>query len=240
MGEKMNHRIEKYLAIATVTPIAGAVTVHADTFFQHYGEETPFLTLSVGANGSYSGRQAFLTTSLGSNTLAIHAGVALDSMGNFEAGIGVEHNDFQEGAFQAVPLDGPNKGIARLDSNVKLPVNTDSYIDEGKLAFDDSAAFDGEGEQRGYAAGLFILGTDLDDLNPDWITLAWFDIGVNHDTNTLTIYDWAWSGVSSDYPHPPILYTGQTEASTPVPGPAGIMALAAGAAGIRRRRQRAS
>ena len=65
----MNHRIEKYLAIATVTPLAGGIAAQADTFFHHYGGDTPFLTMSLFIDDIDEGdadiMSAALTTSQG-------------------------------------------------------------------------------------------------------------------------------------------------------------------------------
>ena len=68
----MNHRIEKYLAIATVTPLAGGIAAHADTFFHHYGGETPFLSVTLPDQSDGASTSAALTT----NQLTLPHGTA--------------------------------------------------------------------------------------------------------------------------------------------------------------------
>ena len=233
----MNHRIDRYLAVAAVTPMAGAIAAHADSFFHHYGGDTPFLTLSLPDLSDVANTSAALTTSKGLFSIGFGIDMAGDSQ-DFVAGMYFQSDSNAYGAFHCFDM-GTSKapGISRLEEGDKLP-NPDAIKNEfGKLAKEGNGDFAGEGEQRGYVGATIGLGEDFE---LEYVALAWFDIGLNADEGTLTIYDWAWTGVDMDSPVPPILYAGQTEASTPVPGPAGIMALAAGAAGIRRRRQRAS
>lgn len=86
-----------------------------------------------------------------------------------------------------------------------------------------------EGEQRGY------VGFYLETLDPTGAPLGfgigWLDIGYDFDTNTLTMYDWAFNDDGD-------LYAGHDTPPASVPGPTGLLALAAGAAGIRRKRNR--
>ena len=238
----MNHRIEKYLAIATVTPLAGGIAAHADSFFYHYGGETPFLSVTLPDQSDGASASAALTTSQGRWSIGLDIGMAATSqeyiaamfLSSGENGFGVFH------CFEMETNSGSKPGLTRMGEGDKIVPKAPDKIghDEGKLAKSGNGDFAGEGEQRGYAGATIALSEDGS--NIDMIALAWFDVGFNRDEGTLTIYDWAWTGNDFDEPGPPILFAGQTEAMVPVPGAAGIVALAAGAAGIRRRRQRAS
>ena len=237
----MNHRIEKYLAIATVTPLAGGMAAHADTFFHHYGGETPFLSVTLPDQSDASAAQANLTTSQGRWSIGFDIHIAASS-DVYIAGMYLSSGDNGFGVFHGFAMETTDSklGLTRMSEGDKLPAGgpEKEADDVGKLAKSGNGDFAGEGEQRGYVGATIALSEDGDSI--DMLALAWFDVGFNRDEGTLTIYDWAWTGNYGDETGPPILYAGQTEAIVPVPGAAGIVALAAGAAGIRRRRQRAS
>ena len=61
---------------------------------------------------------------------------------------------------------------------------------------------------------------------------GWADISLSTDELSLTVHGWAFEDSGGS------ILAGQTESSTPVPGIGGLAALACGAAGLRRKRNR--
>ena len=97
----------------------------------------------------------------------------------------------------------------------------DTVVDE-QFATGEWAAL-GTDEMRGF------VGWGMD--SPDGTTFGWMDVG--WDGEVLSIYDWAFSTNGS-------IAAGQTSEVSAVPGGTGLAALAMGAAGLRRRRNRSA
>ena len=76
--------------------------------------------------------------------------------------------------------------------------------------------------------GFLALGFDLDGET----VYGWADISLSSDGLNLTVHSWAFEDSGEG------ILAGQTEDSTPVPGIGGLAALACGAAGLRRKRNR--
>jgi MYXO-CTERM domain-containing protein len=93
-------------------------------------------------------------------------------------------------------------------------------VAQGSFEAGEWAAAEDE-ETRGYAG----IQLDLDGTDAfGWVEFGW-------DGDVLTIYDWAYDTEGS-------ISAGETGGATAVPGGAGLVALAMGAAGMRRRRNR--
>lgn len=98
-----------------------------------------------------------------------------------------------------------------------------SIFSSGSTSFNQSSGILAAG-QRGFLA----LSWDLD----DEAVFGWADISLSTDGLSLTVHGWAFedSGVG--------ILAGETGASNPLPGLGGLAALACGAAGMRRKRNR--
>ena len=110
----------------------------------------------------------------------------------------------------------PNKGnipkqVAKIGGSSHNSASSSSF-----------GEFNGEDEERGYIG--FFMETESS------YGFGWLDIGYDFESNTLTMYDWAFNDdgdLNAGHGPPPL-----------VPGPTGLLALALGAAGIRRKRNR--
>ena len=235
----MKHdRIESYVALAATPAVIGGFAT-ADIY--HYDGPA----ISVTTNGVPPGSGSLGSAFVGSFKNFIFGGGSLTFEVSLEAGAfqtnvagagdygraaGLRANGTGSGSEAGfVAINGDNrKNAQRFSYSQKIAPGPDNVAERGVViggsgsgSTDGKGVFNGSSEERGYV-GVFILGPDNQDR---W---GWLDIGYNFDTNTLTMYEWAFNDEG-------MLNAGHL---TVVPGPAGLFALAAGAAGIRRRRNR--
>ena len=230
----MKHdRIESYVALAATPAVIGGIAT-ADIY--HYDGPA----ISVTTNGVPSSSGADIGTFKnfifggGSFTFEVSLEVAAYRNNSTEYGraAGLWANNTgssSEAGFVAINNgDEGKKNAQRFSYSQKIAPSKMNIPDrEVKIGGSTEGSttgkgeFNGSGEERGYV-GVFILGSDNQDR---W---GWLDIGYDFDTNTLTMYEWAFNDEG-------MLNAGHL---TVVPGPAGLFALAVGAAGIRRRRNR--
>jgi len=138
------------------------------------------------------------------------------------ASVVVTGNDPVRFSYSQFPVDGGEGGVNWYNANYPTGTGQD-------IAGDSAGFWNGTGVENGYL--LFRFDPDG---GADSFRYGWFDVGYNNDTDELIVNGWAFDdsgeilgaghGVGEPIP----------EASTLVP--AGLFALAAGAAGLRRRR----
>ena len=230
----MKHdRIESYVALAATPAVIGGIAT-ADIY--HYDGPAISVTTNGLPSGSDTGIGSYKNFIFGGGSftfqVSLEAAAYRDDSSEYGRAAGLWANNTGSGSdagFVALNNgDEGKKSAQRFSYGQKIAPSKMNVPDrEVKIGGSTEGStygkgdFNGSGEERGYV-GVFMLGSDEQDR---W---GWLDIGYDFDTNTLTMYEWAFNDEG-------MLNAGQL---TVVPGPAGIFALAAGAAGIRRRRNR--
>jgi MYXO-CTERM domain-containing protein len=128
---------------------------------------------------------------------------------------------FQAGSIIDDQIQMADSGAVAMSVSAMATVFGDTVVDE-QFATGEWASL-GTDEMRGF------VGWGMD--SPDGTTFGWMDVG--WDGEVLSIYDWAFSTNGS-------IAAGQTSEVSAVPGGTGLAALAMGAAGLRRRRNRSA
>ena len=252
-------RLEQYIRYAAV-PAMGALTVSLSagdsgdipTGFYHYdGPEVAVDRTNVlNASTFLSSQESFISGSgffsFGTQAFATDGGFEVfEAINGYADAFVRTYKEGSSGKVRTVDVEGlaanitgpAHFGSVMLSAGQEVNVGTNSKSArepgvlaaekvgsisiDSKMVSDISEDFgdwrtDGE-EMRGYL-GFESGGAE------GWIDVGW-------DNDSLVIYDWA---VNFDGQ----IVAGQTEAASAVPGAGGIVALAMGAAGLRRRRKR--
>ena len=234
-----NQRIEAYLALAAAPAVIGGIAT-ADV--HHYDgpaisvttnglPEFPDRDIAAYASFSVGGGGLYMNVDLGvaayktgipvveyGRAAAVNGWFSSSTGGGFltrkgGSGIGYEKPNAQRFSYSQKMADP--KTNRPKDGELKIGGSVDGeYGNKGEF----NQEF---GEARGYIGFLIE--------NDGSAGFGWMDIGYDFSSNTLTMHDWAFNDDGG-------LYAGHL--TPPVPGPAGLLALAAGAAGIRRKRNR--
>jgi hypothetical protein len=233
-----NQRIEAYITLAATPAVIGGIA-NADVY--HYDGPS----ISITTNGLPSDESMFDTSHFA------FGGGSMQVMIDMRVGAFSDSGDESYARFAKVragvdkpkgaPIGGgiinsnnpqvSSKSAQRFSYSNKIPgKNTpkaNGFVGGSTTKNSERIEmgnFNGEGEERGYI-GVFLE-------TGDSAGFGWLDIGYDFTSNTLTMYDWAFNDDG-------LLNAGHlTPPGGVVPGPAGLLALAAAAAGIRRKRNR--
>ena len=236
-------------------PTAAAGFAHADSFYSYsYGDsplsinlDNPFNPDSSSSTTPIYGGSAEFQMNLGDINVNMFMGFAQitnpdnsnsnKTVAAFGADTGSKSNPAPYGVVfnnsgskpkngiryaEGDTIDQPKSGKFGSSTAAFKSVNGDT---SGKPNFQKGEFGTLQGEDLGYL-GFSIV--DEDGL----VGTGWLSIGLNLDDGIFNLYGWG-VGIGDG----PVL-AGQIAGANPVPGPAGIFALAAGAAGIRRKRSR--
>ena len=129
---------------------------------------------------------------------------------------------FQAGSIIDDQIQMADSGAVAMSVSAMASVFGDTVVDE-QFAAGEWASLGVDDEVRGF------VGWGME--SADGTTFGWMDVG--WDGDVLSIYDWAFSTNGS-------IAAGQTSEVSAVPGGTGLAALAMGAAGLRRRRNRSA
>ena len=239
-------------------PTAAAGFAHADSFYSYsYGDSPLSINLDNPLNSdsssqapAYGGTQE-IQMNLGGVDIDMFMGFGQVTFGSkssstfTKAGFGIDNGSASK--------SGPPPAYNVVFNNSSIPKNGVRYaagdtIDQPKSgkfgestfafkSFTDGNSTSGPGSKEKGQFGT-LEGEDLGYLgfsivDEDGIAgTGWLSIGLNLEDGIFNLYGWG-VGMGDG----PVL-AGQIADANPVPGPAGIFALAAGAAGIRRKRSR--
>ncbi len=246
-----SNRLSTYLAMAAV-PTAAAGFAHADSFYSYSYGDSP---LSINLDGPFNSGSS--NTFGGVETFSMNLGGEILEMNMvFKRGSNSSNsNDFKEVAAFSTKNSGLNanfnnkgsKGTGNRYASGDVINDPNSSSSTGAIAYkriDDTPTSkkgeDGEAQTK-LLKGKFgneNPGEDLGFLgfsvveDGDVIGTGWLSIGLNLSDGIFNLYGWGVGMGDST------VLAGQTAGESVVPGPAGIFALAAGAAGIRRKRKR--
>jgi hypothetical protein len=229
-----NNRIESYLVLAATPAVIGSIAT-AEVY--HY--DGPAISVSTNGLPSNGATWTYASFAVGGGSLIGTIFMDVNAWRNgatsgygrsagFEAG----GSSKVYGGFVAQEEKGsgglkPN--AQRFSYSAKMPGKSNFPSPKAKIggsSHGDTSGFgdfNGEDEERGY------IGIFMD--NKESYGFGWLDIGYDFESNTLTMYDWAFNDDGD-------LYAGHDTPPANVPGPTGLLALAVGAAGIRRKRNR--
>ena len=229
-----SNRIESYLVLAATPAVIGSIAT-ADVY--HY--DGPAISVSTGGLplSSFSGTLEWKSFVVGGGsmigTVFMDVNAWRGSFSEFGRSAGLEGSGSSNvyGGFIADKGPGGIKPNAqRFSYSAKMPgknmpspkakIGGSSHHSASSSSFGE---FNGDGEERGYI-GIYMETKESHGF-------GWLDIGYDFASNTLTMYDWAFNDDGD-------LYAGHDTPPASVPGPTGLLALAVGAAGIRRKRNR--
>jgi MYXO-CTERM domain-containing protein len=181
-----------------------------------YAFASAAMRVGMLSNGGIDGLGFAVCADAGVGQLGGLAGGAFS--GDLAAGCNLLHF-FQAGSIIDNQIEMADNGAVAMSVSAMATVFGDTVVDE-QFATGDWASL-GLDEVRGF------VGWGME--TTDGTNFGWMDIG--WDGEVLSIYDWAFSTNGS-------IAAGQTSAVSAVPGGTGLAALAMGAAGLRRRRNR--
>ena len=250
-----SNRLSTYLAMAAV-PTAAAGFAHADSFYSYsYGDsplsinlDNPFNSDSSSDNPIYGGSEE-IQMNLGGININMFMGFAQvtnpdnSNSDKTVAAFGTDNGSSKSSPPAAYGVVFNNSGSKPKNGTRYAEGDTIDTPKSGKFGSSTAAFKSTNGDTSGkpnFQKGEFgtLQGEDLGYLGFSIVSedglvgTGWLSIGLNLDDGIFNLYGWG-VGLGDS----PVL-AGQIADANPVPGPAGIFALAAGAAGIRRKRSR--
>ncbi|MCH2143836.1 MAG: hypothetical protein MK082_01680 [Phycisphaerales bacterium] len=241
--ENRLHLYATYAAVPTAGLVAGT-SVAGDSDFYHYGGPAIEITRNMSDTFEQAGSRSYVQYGVFFGTLEGGSATVKNAdfgMKNAAAQLRDLEGDLLGSDRKAV-MAAPNAAFGKkrvedegvlIDRNMSfkdnvamLSASINSQTEFGDFERDQYGSWQTDGEE---VRGFLALAGPLD--GDGFEGYGWMDIG--WDGDTLTLYDWAVNFAGT-------IETGQTSASSAVPGAGGLAALAMGAAGLRRRRKRSA